>query len=169
MQLLCAKKYKSWIAKKILARASAEVDEKWVLEIKNDGISLFFLFLRKFNSFWSFRRGRQKLGFLERKCFQNKQSGGLFFSYIFRFSSVQFFSDEKWVVTNKITFKISNQGSVFVDISVQFSLVHFRRKMGSNKQNYVQNKQSGVCFRIYFSCIGYFRICLFISWKHTFT
>jgi hypothetical protein len=79
--------------------------------------------------------------------------------YIFRFSSVQFFSDEKWVVTNKITFKISNQGSVFVDISVQFSSVHFRRKMGSNsnKQNYVQNKQSGVCFRIYFSYISYFR------------
>jgi hypothetical protein len=39
---------------KILARASAGVDEKWVVKIKNDGISLFFLFLRKFNGFEAF-------------------------------------------------------------------------------------------------------------------
>ncbi len=101
--ILC-QKCKSQKAVKILARASAGVDEKWVVKIKNDGISLFFFYfygnltvLKPFRCIW--------------RIFQNEIS--LFFDF---YENLTVF--EAIGFLNESTFKINNQESVVVYISV---------------------------------------------------
>jgi hypothetical protein len=64
MRLFCGKIYKSGIAEKILARASAGVDEKWVLKNQkctNTGRKMLVLDSRE-NFGQVFRRGRREMG-----------------------------------------------------------------------------------------------------------
>jgi hypothetical protein len=61
---------KSGIAERILARAPAGIDEKWVLKIKNVYMLAKKLQVPDSRQFFGqgFRRGRRKMGFKNQKC-----------------------------------------------------------------------------------------------------